>query len=93
MRLGQRCPRSCAGYLPVIRELAAAGACVSIDTMRGAVAAPAIAAGARLVNDVSGGKADPGMLALVAESGVPLSACTGVAIPRTCRAKLRTPTW
>jgi dihydropteroate synthase len=57
--------------LPVIRELAAAGACVSIDTMRAVVAAPAIAAGARLVNDVSGGKADPGMLALVAESGVP----------------------
>ena len=57
--------------LPVIRELAAAGACVSIDTMRAAVAAPAIAAGARLVNDVSGGKADPGMLALVVESGVP----------------------
>jgi dihydropteroate synthase len=56
--------------LPVIRELAATGACVSIDTMRVAVAAPAIAAGARLVNDVSGGKADPGMLALVAESGV-----------------------
>jgi dihydropteroate synthase len=55
----------------VIRELAATGACVSIDTMRAAVAAPAIAAGARLVNDVSGGKADPGMLALVAESGVP----------------------
>jgi dihydropteroate synthase len=57
--------------LPVIRELVVAGACVSIDTMRAAVAAPAIAAGARLVNDVSGGKADPGMLALVAESGVP----------------------
>ena len=57
--------------LPVIRELVAAGACVSIDTMRAAVAAPAISAGARLVNDVSGGKADPGMLDLVAESGVP----------------------
>jgi dihydropteroate synthase len=55
----------------VIRELAAAGACVSIDTMRAAVAAPAIAAGARLVNDVSGGKADDRMLHLVAESGVP----------------------
>ncbi|HEX5906187.1 MAG TPA: dihydropteroate synthase, partial [Propionibacteriaceae bacterium] len=40
-------------------------------TMRAAVAAPAIAAGARLVNDVSGGKADPGMLNLVADSGVP----------------------
>jgi dihydropteroate synthase len=57
--------------LPVVRELAAAGACVSIDTMRTAVAAPAIAAGASLLNDVSGGKADPGTLRLVAESGVP----------------------
>jgi dihydropteroate synthase len=57
--------------LPVVRELAAAGACVSIDTMRPAVVAPAIAAGASLVNDVSGGRADPGMLRLVADSGVP----------------------
>lgn len=57
--------------LPVIRELAAAGACVSIDTMRSAVAAPGIEAGARMVNDVSGGKADDRMLHLVAESGVP----------------------
>jgi dihydropteroate synthase len=57
--------------LPVVRELAAAGACVSIDTMRTAVAEPAIAAGARMVNDVSGGKADARMLRLVAESGVP----------------------
>jgi dihydropteroate synthase len=57
--------------LPVVRELAAAGACVSIDTMRAAVAAPAIAAGASLLNDVSGGKADSRMLRLVAESGVP----------------------
>jgi dihydropteroate synthase len=57
--------------LPVVRELAAAGACVSIDTMRAAVAQQALAAGARLVNDVSGGRSDPGMLRLVAESGVP----------------------
>jgi dihydropteroate synthase len=57
--------------LPVVRELAAAGACVSIDTMRAAVAEQALAAGARLVNDVSGGRSDPGMLRLVAESGVP----------------------
>jgi len=56
--------------LPVVRELAAAGACVSIDTMRTAVAEQAIMAGARVVNDVSGGKADAGMLRLVAESGV-----------------------
>jgi dihydropteroate synthase len=57
--------------LPVVRELAAAGACVSIDTMRPAVAAPAIAAGASLVNDVSGGKADSAMPRLIADSGVP----------------------
>jgi dihydropteroate synthase len=57
--------------LPVVKELAAAGACVSIDTMRPAVAAKAISAGARLVNDVSGGRADPAMPSLVAESGVP----------------------
>ncbi len=57
--------------LPVIRELAATGACVSIDTMRAAVAERAIAAGARVVNDVSGGKADGRLLHLVAESGVP----------------------
>jgi dihydropteroate synthase len=56
--------------LPVISELAAAGACVSVDTMRAEVAEPAITAGARLVNDVSGGQADPAMLRLVAESGV-----------------------
>jgi dihydropteroate synthase len=57
--------------LPVITELAAAGACVSIDTMRPAVAERAIAAGARLVNDVSGGRADPTMLSFVAEAQVP----------------------
>jgi dihydropteroate synthase len=56
--------------LPVIRELVAAGACVSVDTMRAAVAEQAIAAGARLVNDVSGGRADPAMLRLIAESNV-----------------------
>jgi dihydropteroate synthase len=57
--------------LPVVRELAAVGAYVSIDTMRPAVAAAAIAAGASLVNDVSGGRADSEMLRLVADSGVP----------------------
>jgi dihydropteroate synthase len=57
--------------LPVVKELAAAGACVSIDTMRPAVAAEAISVGARLVNDVSGGRADPAMLSLVAQAGMP----------------------
>jgi dihydropteroate synthase len=54
---------------PVITELAAAGVPVSVDTMRARVAEFALAAGARLVNDVSGGLADPGMPRLVAAAG------------------------
>ncbi|MDG9720124.1 dihydropteroate synthase [Streptomyces sp. DH24] len=57
--------------LPVVRELAATGVPVSVDTMRAEVAARAIEAGARLVNDVSGGLADPAMLPLVAQAGTP----------------------
>ncbi|MGG5259981.1 dihydropteroate synthase [Phycicoccus avicenniae] len=56
--------------LPVVEGLSALGP-VSIDTMRAAVAAAALDAGASLVNDVSGGLADPEMAALVAERGVP----------------------
>lgn len=56
--------------VPVVAGLAAAGVQVSVDTMRAEVAAASIAAGARLVNDVSGGKADEAMLPLVAESGI-----------------------
>jgi dihydropteroate synthase len=57
--------------LPVIRELAAAGVAMSIDTTRAAVAAAAVAAGVALVNDVSGGLADPDMARVVAEAGCP----------------------
>jgi dihydropteroate synthase len=56
--------------LPAVRGLVAAGACVSVDTMRAEVAEAAVEAGARLVNDVSGGRADPAMLATVARLGV-----------------------
>src|SRR5438093_3283388 len=53
--------------LPVIRRLAdEAGVPVSVDTMKASVAAAALKAGARIVNDVSGGRADPEMLPLVA---------------------------
>lgn len=55
--------------VPVIEGLAAAGALVSVDTMRAEVAAAALAAGARIVNDVSGGRADPAILDVVAGSG------------------------
>ncbi|QNG39232.1 dihydropteroate synthase [Geodermatophilaceae bacterium NBWT11] len=61
----------CARVVPVVRELAAAGIRVSIDTTRAEVAAAALDAGAQLVNDVSGGLADAGMAPLVAERGVP----------------------
>jgi dihydropteroate synthase len=57
----------CARVLPVVDGLVAAGAIVSVDTMRASVAAAALDAGATVVNDVSGGLADPAMLALVAE--------------------------
>ncbi|MFV2197156.1 dihydropteroate synthase [Nocardiopsis sp. LOL_012] len=55
---------------PVVRELAAHGVAVSVDTMRAEVAERAVDAGAVLVNDVSGGLADPAMARLVASSGV-----------------------
>lgn len=57
--------------LPVIRELAAAGVTMSIDTTRAAVAAEAVEAGVALVNDVSGGLADPDMARVVADAGCP----------------------
>lgn len=52
--------------VPVVAALAEAGATVSIDTMNAATARAAVDAGARLVNDVSGGLADPDMLETVA---------------------------
>ncbi len=57
--------------VPVITELARAGVICSVDTTRAEVAAAALAAGARIVNDVSGGLADPEMSAVVAAAGVP----------------------
>ena len=57
--------------LPVISGLAAEGVPVSVDTMRAEVAEAALGAGARLVNDVSGGLADPQMARLVAAARVP----------------------
>jgi dihydropteroate synthase len=57
--------------LPVVRELAGAGVAVSIDTTRAAVAEAALVAGATVVNDVSGGLADPAMAGVVAAAGAP----------------------
>jgi dihydropteroate synthase len=60
-----------ARVVPVIKELAAQGITVSIDTMHAAVAAAALDNGASIVNDVSGGKADPDMAPLMAAAKVP----------------------
>jgi len=57
--------------IPVITELAKHGARISIDTMRASTAEAAIKAGASIINDVSGGLADPEMLQTAARLGVP----------------------
>ncbi len=59
--------------LPVIEQLAARGIPVSIDTLNAATAAAAVRAGARIVNDVSGGLADPEMLSAVAETSADIA--------------------
>ncbi|WP_037264438.1 dihydropteroate synthase [Kibdelosporangium aridum] len=56
---------------PVIKELSSAGIQISVDTMRARVAEAALAAGATVVNDVSGGLADKAMARVVADAGVP----------------------
>lgn len=60
-----------ARVVPVIAELAAAGVVVSVDTTRARVADAALAAGATLINDVSGGLADPDMVKVAALADVP----------------------
>ncbi|MFI2783608.1 dihydropteroate synthase [Streptomyces sp. ALB3] len=57
--------------IPVVRGLASEGVTVSVDTMRACIAEQSVAAGAVLVNDVSGGLADPAMIPVVADAGVP----------------------
>jgi len=57
--------------IPVVEALVAQGLAVSIDTMRADVALRAVASGAVIVNDVSGGLADPDMLPAVADLAVP----------------------
>lgn len=56
--------------VPVVRELAARGIRVSVDTMRAATALAAVEAGAEIINDVSAGLADAAMAPIVAETGV-----------------------
>ena len=58
--------------IPVVRALSAEGLTVSIDTMRAEVAEAAVSAGAALINDVSGARADDRMAAVMAAAGVPV---------------------
>lgn len=60
-----------ARVLPVVKELAQQGITISIDTMHAEVAHAALQGGASIVNDVSGGKADPDMARVVADAGAP----------------------
>ena len=60
-----------ARILPVVKEIAAQGITVSIDTMHAVVARAALENGASIVNDVSGGRVDPDMAPLIAEAAVP----------------------
>jgi dihydropteroate synthase len=64
-------PEEAIRVLPVIRALAAQGVPCSVDTTRAEVAEAALEAGATVVNDVSGGLADPAMGKVVAAAGVP----------------------
>lgn len=56
--------------VPVVRELAREGAAVSVDTIHASTARAAVQAGAAVVNDVSGGLADPDMHAVIADLDV-----------------------
>ncbi|HET9254000.1 MAG TPA: dihydropteroate synthase [Pseudonocardiaceae bacterium] len=60
-----------ARVIPVLRELATSGVPCSVDTTRAAVAEAAVDAGAVMINDVSGGLADPAMAITVARARVP----------------------
>ncbi|MFC5939821.1 dihydropteroate synthase [Corynebacterium choanae] len=58
--------------VPVIQALSSQGIVCSVDTMRASVAKAAVASGAALINDVSGGQSDPAMLQVMADAGVPV---------------------
>ena len=57
--------------VPVVESLVAEGIVVSVDTYRAAVAQAALAAGASVINDVSGGLGDPDMGRVARDAGCP----------------------
>ena len=64
-------PEELERVIPVVQELTTSGLTVSVDTMRAPVASEAVKAGAKLINDVSAGQADPEMFSLMATLDVP----------------------
>jgi dihydropteroate synthase len=74
--------------VPVVAGLVAGGATVSVDTTKSAVALAALDAGAVLVNDVSGGVADPEILRVVAETGAAYVAMHTRGTPRTMQERV-----
>jgi len=72
-----------ARVIPVVRALAAAGIVVSIDTTKAGVARAAVDAGGAIVNDVSAGALDPGLLDVVAALEVPYVLMHMQGTPRT----------
>jgi len=75
--------------VPVVAGLVADGVSVSIDTTKSVVARAALDAGAVMVNDVSGGTADPEMLRVVAESGAAYVAMHRRGTPRTMQQQVQ----
>jgi len=69
--------------LPVVEGLAGAGAAISIDTSKAAVAAAALDAGASYVNDVTAFRGDPALAGLVAARGVDCCLMHMLGTPRT----------
>jgi len=71
---------------PILPAVVDLGVVVSIDTTRAAVAAFALDAGAQMLNDVSAGRDDPAILALVAERGAPICLMHMAGEPKTMQA-------
>ncbi len=76
--------------LPVIEKIGATKpghVAISIDTRRAAVAGAALDAGATIVNDVSGGNDDPGIIALCADRACPYIIMHMLGVPETMQAR------
>jgi len=80
-----------ARVLPIIERLqpAAGEKLISIDTMKAGVARAALRAGAKIINDVTGGRGDAEMMSLAAESGAGFIIMHMQGTPRTMQANPR----